>query len=247
MSEASNPFEPRFSGFAGFGSMMEQMESFKRLWSSMDVSNRLVPTLDIEELDKRIADLKAVEQWLNLNLGMLKGTIQGLEIQRGTLAAVQAFGASFAVPKAPQTTARESVTPAAAQASSPAAQPAGPRAGATPETPAAGAAGAAKAAAAPQSPMPGGIDPSAWWNLLQTNFQQIAQAALAGTQTASQAAPASASARQTAPASGASKRSRPAAGAPGAAPPANAGKRPSSRAAPAGTGRASTRKPSGGR
>ncbi len=51
---------------------------------------------DIRELDKRIAELKAVEQWLSLNLNLLKTTIQGLEVQRGTLAALQTFTDSLA-------------------------------------------------------------------------------------------------------------------------------------------------------
>jgi hypothetical protein len=50
---------------------------------------------DIRELDKRIAELKAVEQWLSLNLNLLKTTIQGLEVQRGTLAALQSFTESM--------------------------------------------------------------------------------------------------------------------------------------------------------
>ena len=50
---------------------------------------------DIRELDKRIAELKAVEQWLGLNLSLLKTTIQGLEVQRGTLAALQSFSDSM--------------------------------------------------------------------------------------------------------------------------------------------------------
>lgn len=166
--QSSNPFEPRFPGFAGFGQMMDQMESFKRLWSAMDVPSRLVPTLDLEELDKRIADLKAVEQWLNLNLGMLRGSIQGLEIQRGTLAAVQAFGASFPMPGAgfkPAASATASTAQSAAQSAASAATSAPP---------------AVDPSSSDSSPPTPGIDPSAWWNLLQNNFQQIAQAALAG-------------------------------------------------------------------
>lgn len=214
MSEASNPFNPGFSGFAGFGSLMDQMESFKRLWSSMDVPSRLVPTLDIEELDKRIADLKAVEQWLNLNLGMLRGSIQGLEIQRGTLAAVQAFGASFSVPKAPQTAAREGAPAAAQSAAQSSATPFAPP---PPPPPSAASQAAAAASAQPGASsttgawpdatasamkMPGGVDPTAWWNLLQTNFQQIAQAALAG---APAAAPAASGRKAATPAATASK------------------------------------------
>lgn len=46
---------------------------------------------DPAELAKRIADLKTVEQWLDFNLTLLRTTIQGLEIQRGTLLALKAW------------------------------------------------------------------------------------------------------------------------------------------------------------
>jgi hypothetical protein len=46
---------------------------------------------DPAELEKRIADLKTVEQWLDFNLTLLRTTIQGLEIQRGTLLALKAW------------------------------------------------------------------------------------------------------------------------------------------------------------
>jgi len=54
-----------------------------------------LPTLDIDELDKRIQDLKSVENWLNLNMSVLRSTIQGLEVQRATLAALQSFSAAM--------------------------------------------------------------------------------------------------------------------------------------------------------
>lgn len=64
-------------------------------------------TTDPAELDKRIQEMKAVEQWLSLNLQILKTTIQGLEVQRGTLAAIQSFSDSMgktstAKPEAPE-------------------------------------------------------------------------------------------------------------------------------------------------
>ncbi len=49
----------------------------------------VTPTLDTEELEKRITDLKAVEGWLRMNLSMLQLTIQGLEMQQSTLSAVR--------------------------------------------------------------------------------------------------------------------------------------------------------------
>jgi hypothetical protein len=50
------------------------------------------PGLDTDELEKRIKDLKSVENWLNLNLNVLKTTIQGLEVQYATMMALKSFG-----------------------------------------------------------------------------------------------------------------------------------------------------------
>ena len=66
----------------------------RNLWGSMGVTmpGMVAPTFDVDELDKRIKDMKAVEGWLRMNLSMLQMTIQGLEMQRTTLGAVQAMG-----------------------------------------------------------------------------------------------------------------------------------------------------------
>jgi hypothetical protein len=50
------------------------------------------PGLDTDDLEKRIKDLKSVENWLNLNLNILKSTIQGLEVQHATMMALKSFG-----------------------------------------------------------------------------------------------------------------------------------------------------------
>lgn len=85
----------------GIPGMSDTLEFVKNLWGSMNVPGVSIPgmaapALTTEELDKKIADLKAVEAWLNLNGTMLRGTIQTLEVQRGTVAALQSMGASFA-------------------------------------------------------------------------------------------------------------------------------------------------------
>jgi hypothetical protein len=74
----------------------DPMEFLKTLWGStgMPLPGLVTPTLDTDELEKRITDLKAVEGWLKTNLNMLQMTIQGLEVQRATLAAMQAISAS---------------------------------------------------------------------------------------------------------------------------------------------------------
>ena len=69
--------------------------SFVRsLWSGMGISmpGMVTPTFDVDELDKRIKDMKAVEGWLRMNLSMLQMTIQGLEMQRTTVSTVQTMG-----------------------------------------------------------------------------------------------------------------------------------------------------------
>ena len=66
----------------------------RSMWSGMGITmpGMVTPTFDVDELDKRIKDMKAVEAWLRMNLSMLQMTIQGLEMQRTTLGAVQAMG-----------------------------------------------------------------------------------------------------------------------------------------------------------
>jgi hypothetical protein len=43
----------------------------------------------MSEVERRIAELRSVETWLNMNLNVLRMTIQGLEMQKAGLAAVQ--------------------------------------------------------------------------------------------------------------------------------------------------------------
>src|SRR5580658_1191862 len=106
---------PPFPGFPGFppGEMLDRMWDMMRLTpfgsafqggtpggatpglgpSLSMMSDMMAPLTNVEELDKRITDMRAVEQWLKLNLNMLQSAIQALEVQRATLATLRAFGA----------------------------------------------------------------------------------------------------------------------------------------------------------
>lgn len=130
------------SGLGPFGSMLEGVDLLKKAWSNFAIPGAIAPPMDLEELDKRIADLKTVEQWLNMNLSMLRGTIQGLEVQRGTVATVKALGDALAGSGNPAAEAMAN-NPLAAMASA-------------------------------------GVNPNAWWNVLQGQFTQIAEAAARG-------------------------------------------------------------------
>jgi hypothetical protein len=72
----------------------DPLNFMRNMWGNMGFSlpGMVAPTFDVEELDKRIKDMKAVEGWLRMNLSMLQMTIQGLEMQRTTVGAVQAMG-----------------------------------------------------------------------------------------------------------------------------------------------------------
>ncbi|MBI1905389.1 MAG: hypothetical protein HYS20_03970 [Rhodocyclales bacterium] len=71
----------------------DPLDFVRGMWNNMGFSlpGMVTPTVDLDELDKRIADLKAVENWLKMNLNMLQMTTQGLEMQRVALAAVKAM------------------------------------------------------------------------------------------------------------------------------------------------------------
>ena len=70
----------------------DPFEMFRRLWGPLGVPvpGMAMPTLDPQEIDKRIQDLKSVEVWLNMNLNMLRGAIQGLEMQKAGLEGINA-------------------------------------------------------------------------------------------------------------------------------------------------------------
>ena len=117
----------------------------------------VAPTLNVEELDKRIAELKAVQFWLDQNAAALKATIQALEVQKMTLTALRGMNVNMNE-MAQAFTAR---MPGAPPAPEPAAKPQ-----AAPDSPAKKAEGGAA------------VDPMQWWGALTQQFQSIAQAAI---------------------------------------------------------------------
>lgn len=220
--EENNPFIlPGFGqpGVLGQNPVLASMEMMRKAWENLagssGVESAMMQSLSPEDLDRRIGDLRAVENWLRMNLAMLSSTIQGLEVQRATVSTLRSFVAS----------AGAAATPAGSQASgqpSPLEVVLGLRPGHK---------AAAPAAAAPKRPSPppeapAQAEPSAdgaapdaaenafagataaaqgWWDMLQKQFDTLAAATSAGMQnaealkqaaTAAEAAPASAAGRK---------------------------------------------------
>ena len=69
----------------------DPFEMFRRLWGPLGVPlpGMSMPTLDPAEVEKRLVELRSVEGWLNMNLNMVKFAIQGLEVQKAALQAMQ--------------------------------------------------------------------------------------------------------------------------------------------------------------
>ena len=69
----------------------DPFEIFRKLWGPLGVPvpGMAMPTMDPQEIDKRINELKSVEGWLSMNLNMLRAAIQGLEMQRAGLQQMQ--------------------------------------------------------------------------------------------------------------------------------------------------------------
>lgn len=139
------------------------------------MANWVAPTLSVEELDKRIQELKAVQFWLEQNGTALKATIQALEVQKMTLSTLQNMNVNMA-DLAKAFTARPPEAAASAPQPAPEPQPAlepDPQAPSQEEAPEAKTKRAGKTKAA-QPP----VDPMAWWGSLTQQFQDIASAAL---------------------------------------------------------------------
>jgi hypothetical protein len=140
-----------------------------------NVGQWIAPTLDPEELDKRIKELKTVQFWLEQNAKLLATTIQALEVQRMTLATLKGMNLPMADLSESLKIRPWSTEPAAAPAVSKSLEPSA-RADEPPAAPprkAAAKPGATKAAAAPAM-----VDPMQWWGALTQQFTDLAAQAL---------------------------------------------------------------------
>ncbi len=142
----------------------------------------VAPTLNPEELDKRIQELKTVQFWLEQNARLLATTIQAMEVQKMTLSTLQTMNLPLAdisnalrlkplgdAPAAPP-------PPPAAEVAMPWHSPAAPAVKPF-ATPAAKTA-ARKAAQPAQSPAPAAVDPLQWWGALTQQFTELATKAV---------------------------------------------------------------------
>ena len=134
-----------------------------------NLSQWLVPSLNVEDLEKRIEELKHVQFWLEQNSRALSATIQALEVQKLTMATLKGMNFTMGMPGAQTTTA---AAPGASGWPKPQATPSEQSA---PEAaPASAAQPEPAASATAQKPAAGVVDPLQLWGSLTQQFQTIA-------------------------------------------------------------------------
>jgi hypothetical protein len=196
MINPNMPNIPGMPGFPGMGSVTDSLEFVKNLWGSMGIPGlsapnmsvpgipgMVVPTFSVEEIRKRISDLKAVETWLDLNMNMLRGTIQALEVQAATLSTLQSMGDAFTASMASAGAAGQATqqkpgtsypSSFASSATGSTSQEGAPSAQQTPGATEPSSKDQADAAAL-TAPL---VNAAAWWNMLQDQFKQAVSTAM---------------------------------------------------------------------
>jgi hypothetical protein len=175
----------------GFGKFVPGFDFLQNLAKSAsesipqlpNLANWVAPTLNVEELDKRISELKAVHFWLDQNSKALGATIQALEVQKMTLATLRGMNFSMGdVANALKLKATDTVLGGVEKATETAASAAGTVAGAAGaarrKTAAKKSTASGKAAKGGEAKAAAMVDPLQWWGSLTQQFQEIAANAM---------------------------------------------------------------------
>ena len=194
MSDASNP---SFSDFGKFVPGFDFLQNLAKQAASHTaqaspqmpgLGSWVAPTLNVEDLDKRIQELKAVQFWLDQNAMALKATIQALEVQKMTLATLKGMNFNMGdvanafkikMPEsgagAAERTAEKSKTFAGLEVPPTSFQSASSHA---PTDAAQAKKPQAETATPAEAPAAGVVDPLQWWGALTQQFQTIAADAM---------------------------------------------------------------------
>jgi hypothetical protein len=134
-----------------------------------NIGQWVAPTLNPEELEKRIEELRTVQFWLEQNARMLGATIQALEVQRMTLSTLKTMNVQME-------DLRESLKIKLPGAPAEVAAP--KTAGQSADDAAAKPKDRSKDKPKKDAPAPGAVDPLQWWTALTQQFTQLATTAM---------------------------------------------------------------------
>ncbi len=82
----------------------DTLEFMQKMWNPMGfpLPGMIAPTVDPEELDRKLAELRSVENWLKMNLAFLQMTIKTLEMQKAALETLSGKGGGDSADKPAQ-------------------------------------------------------------------------------------------------------------------------------------------------
>jgi len=68
------------------------LEFMQKMWNPMSfpMPGMAMPTVNVDEVERKIAELKAVETWLTMQVGLLQMTVKTLEMQKTALESLAA-------------------------------------------------------------------------------------------------------------------------------------------------------------
>ena len=173
---------------AGFGKFVPGFDFLQNLAKGAsqtipqmpNLANWVAPSLNVEDLEKRIGELKAVHFWLEQNSRALGATIQALEVQKMTLAALKGMNFNLGdVANAFKLKAADSVASGMQRVTEKAASTAKTLSDAASSVGSADESATRSAKGGkPATGMAGLVDPLQLWGSLTQQFQQIAASAM---------------------------------------------------------------------
>ncbi len=65
----------------------DMLEFMQNMWNPMGLPlpGMIAPTIDPQEIDRKLAELRSVENWLKMNLAFVEMTVKTLEMQKSAL------------------------------------------------------------------------------------------------------------------------------------------------------------------
>ena len=70
----------------------DMFEFMQKMWNPMSfpIPGMAMPTVNVEEIDRKIGELKTVETWLTMQVGFVQMTVKTLEMQKAAIESLNA-------------------------------------------------------------------------------------------------------------------------------------------------------------
>jgi len=72
----------------------DMLEFMQKMWNPMGfpLPGMVAPTINVDEIERKLTELRSVESWLKMNLAFLQMTIKTMEMQKSALESLAGKG-----------------------------------------------------------------------------------------------------------------------------------------------------------